>query len=260
MTLSLTVIGGAAAWPNPGQGCSSYLVRSAATSIVVDCGPDTVQELRKHVDYRSVSAIVISHCHSDHMLDLVPYRYGLQYGPNRPSDRITVWLPQGGIQRLEALASAISNQDESASDFWRGVFDLREYDADAGIGVGDVRIEFARTQHFVPCFAMRISDAEGRSIAYSADTGAIEPLMALFEGANLAVIESTLVSYSDTPVLKRGHLTPEDAGALAQAAGVSTLVVTHLWSERQNEDVIAAAATTFDGTILPARPGLMIHV
>jgi ribonuclease BN (tRNA processing enzyme) len=258
--MRLTVAGGAAAWPNPGQGCSCYLVQSQATSIVIDCGPNTLQELRRHVDYRRVSAIVISHCHSDHMLDLVPYRYGLKYGPGGGSERIPVWLPEGGIQRLAALATALSNQDESVDDFWSSVFDLREYDVSDALVIDDVRFAFKRTQHFVPCYAMRMTDDIGKSIAYSADTGDTASLESLFMTADLGIIEATLPSDTHTPPAKRGHLTPEEAGTLAHNARVSTLVLTHLWSERPSADVVSAAASAYSGAILPATPGLVVHV
>jgi ribonuclease BN (tRNA processing enzyme) len=235
-------------------------VQSAATSIVIDCGPNTLQELRKHVDYHTVSAIVVSHCHSDHMLDLVPYRYGLKYGPGSSTSRIPVWLPEGGIQRLTALAVALSNQDESPDDFWNSVFDLREYDAAAGLVIDDVQFSFLRTQHFVPCYAMRLNAESGKSIAYSADTGETESLVPLFMNADLGIIEATLPSNTTSPAAKRGHLTPEDAGILARNAQVRTLMLTHLWSERPIAEALSAAASTFSGTIAPANPGLVIHV
>ncbi|HEX7104031.1 MAG TPA: hypothetical protein VF201_15410, partial [Nitrolancea sp.] len=39
------VLGGASAAPNPGQGCSGYLVQLGETRIVLDLGPGTLPEL-----------------------------------------------------------------------------------------------------------------------------------------------------------------------------------------------------------------------
>src|SRR5688572_3773852 len=127
MTLSLTVIGGSAAWPNPGQGCSSYLLDNGQQQVLLDCGPDTLHELRKHIDYTDIDAVLISHCHADHILDLVPYRYGLVYGPKRPTRNIPLWLPPGGRQTFTELAEAFGGQGERTEEFWSTVFDIARY-------------------------------------------------------------------------------------------------------------------------------------
>ena len=131
MSLELIVLGGSAAWPNPGQGCSSYLVCGGSAQLLIDCGPDTLLELRRQADFTTVDAIVISHCHADHILDLVPYRYGLVYGPTRPERRVPLWLPPGGRARMKLLADAFAGQDEPPEAFWDAAFELLEYNAEA---------------------------------------------------------------------------------------------------------------------------------
>src|SRR5215213_12027870 len=79
--MELTVLGGSAAGPNPGQGCSGCLIESGATQVVVDLGPGTFTELRRHVDYRSIDGVVLSHGHLDHFLDVLTLRYALAYNP-----------------------------------------------------------------------------------------------------------------------------------------------------------------------------------
>jgi ribonuclease BN (tRNA processing enzyme) len=259
MTMSLTVLGGAAAWPNPGQGCSAFLVQGAGTRILLDCGPNTLLELRRHADFRQVDAIVISHCHSDHILDLVPYRYGLVYGPETGRRRIPVLLPPGGHRRLLMLAEAFGGQGEAVDSFWSTCFDLCEYDPHVELQVGGLHLSFAPTQHFIECYAMRVAHA-GSALAYSADTGIIEPLVPLFTDVRVAIVEATLESHDGTPRNERGHLTPEDAGDLAAQAGAHRLMLTHLWSERPDEQVLTAARERFGGEILIAKPGICVHV
>lgn len=258
MSLCLTALGGAAAWPNPGQGCTSWIVEESGASLVVDCGPDTLHELRRHVDYSAVDAIVISHCHADHILDLVPYRYGLKYGPARPARRIPLWLPPAGIHQLQKLADAFGGQGEDASSFWDEGFSLREFAPVERLTIGPFDVTFAPTRHFIPCFGIRVNGGEGRSIAFSSDTGAIEPLLELMTGANVVVVEATLPSDDQTPASERGHLTPRDAGRLAAEARAETLVLTHLWSERPDHEVVEHAARVFRGRIIVAKPGLRV--
>jgi len=258
MTLGLTILGGAAAWPNPGQGCSAYLVTSDDTRLLLDCGADTFLALREHTDYHALDAVVISHCHADHMLDLVPFRYGLKYGPDPVNRRTPLWLPPGGIERLDALANALAYGSEDSSGFWSDVFDVHEYEPERNLHLNGVTIEFAPTQHFVPCYAMRVNHPNGTAIGYSADTGAIEPLIAAMTGTSLLLVEATERDHGEIALEDRGHLTPQDAGRLATECGVETLLLTHVWSERADDEVIAAAALTFAGRIAVAKPGMHV--
>lgn len=257
--MRMTVLGGSAAWPNPGQGCSSYLFSTDGTRVVVDCGPATLIELRKHVDYHTIDAIVISHCHSDHMLDLVPYRYGLRYGPNRSVRRIPLWLPPGGPAFLARLAEALGSS-EGAATFWTDVFDVHEYDPRAKLDLNAMTVTFTPTQHYIDCYAMRLESRGGRRLFYSADTGSIDPLVDPARDCAVALIEATIDVHDDGPVDLRGHITPEQAGELACRARVGHLVLTHLWSERPESALLAAVRTTYGGPVTIAKPGLTIDV
>ena len=113
MSMRLTILGGAAAWRTPAKVvprscCVALEHRSYWTA-----APTHLQELRRHADYLALDAIVISHCHADHILDLVPYRYGLVYGATRPRRPIPLWMPPGGMATLDALASAVGGDAES---------------------------------------------------------------------------------------------------------------------------------------------------
>jgi ribonuclease BN (tRNA processing enzyme) len=258
MPLTVTVLGGSAAWPNPGQGCSAYLVSDGTTTVLLDCGPNTLLELRKHVDYAMIDAIVISHCHADHILDLVPYRYGLIYGPGGMQHRIPVWLPPGGNERLDMLGGAFSGQGEPHASFWEPAFDLAEYDPEAGLLIDSLRLTFAPTQHFIPCYAIRVESGDGRTLLYSSDTGSIKPILNLASGAEVVIAEATLDQVADHPEEQRGHMTPADAGRLAAAGGAHTLIVTHLWSERPDDVVSETASQVFSGRVLIAKPGMRV--
>ena len=70
--MNLTVLGGSAASPNAGMGCAGLLVQTDRTRLVLDLGPGTLQELRRHTDFRMPDAVIVSHMHVDHVLDLAP--------------------------------------------------------------------------------------------------------------------------------------------------------------------------------------------
>jgi ribonuclease BN (tRNA processing enzyme) len=260
MSLRLTVLGGSAAWPNPGQGCSSYLVRAGSANILLDCGPDTLLELRRHVALDSLDAIVISHCHADHILDLVTLRYALVYGAEKPATPVPLWLPPDGASILRELGDVLGAQGETAGSFWDTAFVLGQYDPEGTLELAGCRISFAATQHFTRCFAIRLETHDGSTIVYGADTGRIDSLIGFARGAHLLVAEATADSHGDLPVEERGHLTPEDAGEWAERAGVPRLVVTHLWHERPTEVVVQRVASKFKGIVDIAARGATYYV
>ncbi len=94
--MRLTILGGSAASPNTGMGGSGLLVESGRTRLVLDLGPGTLQELRRHTDFRTLDAVVISHMHVDHVLDLLSLRHALAYNPIPAPVPVPVYLPPGG--------------------------------------------------------------------------------------------------------------------------------------------------------------------
>ena len=258
MSLRLTCLGGAAAWPNPGQGCSAFLVSVGDTNVLLDAGPSTLLELRKHIPFSTIDAIVISHCHSDHILDLVPYRYGLVYGREKADRQIPLWLPPGGRDVLQALATALGGKGEPLDDFWESAFEVQEYDPAPSLTIGDVEVTFRRTAHAAECYAMRVSGNDGSTLTYSADTGSIEPLLGFAAESDILVAEATLPE-SEERLPSAGHLMPSEAGQLASTTGAGQLVLTHLWSERPDEVVLEAVRAHYAGTIRIAKPGLVVH-
>ena len=82
--MRITVLGKSRAWQDADGACTGYLVQGGGQTVLLDCGPGVFAKLRRYVDYAAVDAVVITHLHADHILDLVPFASGLRYGPRRP--------------------------------------------------------------------------------------------------------------------------------------------------------------------------------
>lgn len=255
--MNLTILGASAACPAPGGACSSYLVQHGASSIVLDCGPGSIANLRQALDYRAVTAIVLSHLHSDHILDLIPYRYGLRYGPGARADapRLPLWAPPGGAAHLERLGQAVAGE----AGFFDATFAVCEYDPAAGLTIGDVRLTFAPLPHYIPVWGIRC-EAAGATLVYSADSGPAAALADLARGADLLLCEATLLRPEPGDPRERGHLTAAEAGATAQAAGARRLLLTHLWPELGLSALLAEARAAFAGPVEIAREGARYEV
>ncbi|HEX3724166.1 MAG TPA: MBL fold metallo-hydrolase [Nitrolancea sp.] len=257
--MKLTVIGGSASCPNPGGACSSFLVTHGGFSVLLDCGPDSISVLRQHATLRDIGAVLISHLHSDHTLDLVPFRYGLRYIPGGRGSRVPLWLPPGGEEFLERLGTVFALGAEFEQPFFSTEFDVAEFNPDARLDVGPFQVEFMPTHHFVACWAMRLH-AGGRQLVYLADSGFIEPLIDFAHGADVVICEATLPSEATGMAENSGHLTAAQAGEIAERAGAGHLLLTHLWAENDLQTVANEARSTFSGAITIAESGVQLVV
>ena len=256
--MQLTILGGSSASPNTGMGCSGYLVQTPDSALVLDFGPGTLPELRRHTDFRRLSGIIISHMHLDHVLDLLALRHALAYNPEPAPGPIPVWLPPGGRAVLDAATAPFDRCDEPGT-FNRTMI-IHEYDPTHTLTIADLSVTFAPTVHVVPGYAMRITDRLQRSIGYTADTGPAADLGDFFAGVDVLIAEATLLDPGARQWATRGSLTAAEAGDLARRANAGTLVLTHMWEELGFAAYQQQAASTFPGPILLARPGLRIDV
>src|ERR671936_3213316 len=89
--MRLTVLGKSPSWEDAGGACSGYLLEDDGTAVLLDCGNGVFSKLRRYRDYTRVDAVLISHLHADHFLDLVPYSYALTYAPRQQPVPVDRW-------------------------------------------------------------------------------------------------------------------------------------------------------------------------
>ncbi len=254
--MRLTVLGGSAACPNPGDASSSYLLEQGDFSLVIDCGPGCIPQLRKHLRLRDTGAVLISHLHSDHTIDLVPFRYGLRYIPNGRGPHVPLWLPPNGKHFLDRLSGVFAVGAEADEPFFETEFDVAEYDPDSALQVGPFHVTFTPTRHFIDCWASRI-ECQGRTLVYLADTKYVESLAKFAHDADVIICEATMPSGTSE---SDGHLTAAQAGQIASLANADHLLLTHLWAENGVGTAADEARATFAGAITIARSGVQIEI
>jgi ribonuclease BN (tRNA processing enzyme) len=247
----LTVVGSGTSQPQPETPASGILVESDTTAILVDCGQGVIRELFPILDPRELDAIVVGHMHADHYIDLVSLRYLLPW-EGVASGHLPVFLPPGGRARMAELASAISERP----GFFDDAYGILEYDPSHAHHVGDLTISFVQGQHYVPAWGCTITDADGRRIVISGDTGPNDGIVAAARGADLFVLEATLTN-ADHDDPRRGHLTPEEAIDMAARAGVPQTILVHYRAELR--DRVERACARRPGA-QPGRPGLVVEV
>ncbi len=243
-------MGSSPAIPRPGGASSCYLVRSAGAAVLLDVGGGSVGKLQLLFEYELLDAVVISHMHADHFVDLVPLRYALKYGRARRNGPLPLWLPPNGRAALEALRRAVSS--DAPADFFDYVYAVREYDPAQPLIIDDLELTFRRTRHYIDAYAVRAASRQ-TAIAYSADTAPSQEIIEHARGASLFLCEAALGLETESG--ERGHSTAREAGEMARAAGVARLVLTHYPANYPAAELVAAAAETFEGAIDAAEDG-----
>ena len=259
------MLGKSPAWQDAGGACSGYLVEADGTRLLLDCGSGVFGKLRAVIDYAEVDAVVISHLHADHILDLVPFASGLIFAPRHqpvPVDghpgtddppRPRLLAPPGGravFRRLCEAAGMTENHIEEA-------FALEEYDPERPVRIGALEVSFQPVPHFVPTQAVAVA-GDGQRITYSADSSPSEDLCAFARDTDLLLIEATLPRPErEGP---RGHLTPGEAGEHGRRAGARRLVLTHISDELDADWARREAERGFGGPVEIAHEGAVYRL
>lgn len=253
--MRLTILGRSPARPNPGEACAGYLVEGAGARVLLDAGPGVVAQLLRIGHPEEVDAVVISHMHTDHFLDLVTMRYAYPWN-DHARRKLRVVLPPGAGEQMTDVA-----RGAGYPTFWDKAYTLEEHDGERPIEVGGLRLEPGPTQHYIPTWGFRItargSEESGRLLVYTADTGPCEETERLADGAELLLCEATLRSLAEdaAPPEPRGHLLATEAGELARTAGAARLVLTHLPVDGgEAAAALEEAARGFDGSVEIAQP------
>jgi ribonuclease BN (tRNA processing enzyme) len=238
--VKLTVIGCAGTFPGPDSACSSYLLEHDGFKLLIDAGNGSTGTLQRVTGLLAIDAIVVSHLHGDHFLDLVTYTYARRYHPSgRPE-----CLPVHGPSDIKAqVAGAFGRPVE---ELLNEVYDFRPIPGPGKFEIGPFAFVVDRVNHPVETYAMRISDGN-HTLAYSADTGACDELVELASGVDMFLCEASYLEGGTNP--PDVHLTGKEAGEHAARAEVGRLLLTHLvpWGDRHR--TLAEAKEVYDGDV-----------
>ncbi|GAC1356989.1 MAG: MBL fold metallo-hydrolase [Vulcanimicrobiaceae bacterium] len=220
------------------------MLQSGQATVVFDIGSGAFANLRQFVDYHRLDAVVLTHMHADHCLDIIPLRYALKYGSLRRHGKLDLYLPPGGEPMLRTLVSAFASEGDA--DFLDEVFDIKVYGEKDVIEIKDLRLTFQKTIHYIEAYAIRAQASGGTSVTYSGDTAPSDLVVQLARGSNLFLCESTLGPY-ETEGGMRGHCSAREAALMAREADVESLVLTHYGSGIPPDALSEEARRHFSG-------------
>jgi ribonuclease BN (tRNA processing enzyme) len=236
----ITVIGCSGSFPGPDSPASCYLVEAGGYALLLDLGSGALGALQRHIGLYDIDAILLTHLHADHCLDLCGYWVARRYAPSGPKPRIPVYGPDGVAERM-ARAYDLDPEPGMSEAFHFHTLTPSTFE------LGPFTVTAVPMSHPVETYGFRV-EHDGVALAYSGDTGECEALAHLASGVDLLLAEASFV---ERPGLPAGlHLTARQAGEYAARAGAKRLVLTHLvpWNDNSNS-LAEAKASGYRGDI-----------
>jgi ribonuclease BN (tRNA processing enzyme) len=246
--MRLTILGGDGGWPRPGGACSGYLVQDDGCSVLVDPGPGTFPRLAELLPVSHLDAVLVSHGHPDHVLDLNPLLRARAFAePTAPA--LPVLAPAAALDPVLGLDRAGVLDD---------AVEVRDLAPGEELTLGPFAVATVELPHTWPNLALRLS-AGDETLVYTGDSGH-SPALHTFAG-DVDVLLAEASHVEEVPPGMAGLLsTAGQRGDDARQSGARSLVLTHLIPGEDPQAARERAASRFDGPIAVARPGLVIEV
>jgi ribonuclease Z len=246
----------------------STLVEAGDEKLLFDCGRGTTMRLQqRNVQLRDVTAVFLTHLHSDHTVGIPDLWLTRWLGA--PTGAFRIWGPSGTSEMMANLEKAFKvdigfrTEDEKLSPPGVAVLavDIAEGVVYEKNGVKVTAFYVDHGAAIKPAFGYRI-DYRGRSAVISGDTRYSENLIKFSRGANLLIHEvfaaqAELVRTSDAVRrISAHHISPEDAGRVFESVKPGLAVYSHLglqstprFPEVTVQEIIARTRQTYNGPL-----------
>jgi len=242
--MQLTVLGAGPAYTDrEGATGAAYLVEAGDAAILLDLGQGSFPRLAVAIEPSRLNAVVISHLHPDHFIDLVPLRHYLAYEFDPPR-RLRVLGPAHLAERLDALHARPGFTAEALDCVRLGSGEQQ---------IHGITLESRLVTHTEESYGTRLSVPNGPGLVYSGDCGVAEDLAPLIRPGDTLLIE---VSFGVGPApAGAGHLDAHDVARLAKATQPGRILLTHLQMGFDPDDARRVVADATPATVQFVQPG-----
>lgn len=256
--MELVVIGAGPAYTDRrGAASASHLVCAEGAALLLDLGQGAFPNLASTIEPSTLTAVVVSHLHPDHFIDLMPLRHYLKW-QFTPPRHVAVFGPAGLADRLDAV--------NGQPGFAAASLEIARLEEGAR-RIGPFTVEARRVHHSGESYGLRVSVAPDPAVAtdpavapdpavvarvspglvYSGDCGDADDLIPLIRPGDMLLCEASFGAGVVPP--GAAHLTAAEAGRVATAGGAARLLLTHIQMGYSRADTLAAAQSTFAGPI-----------
>ena len=280
--LKITLLGTGGTQPLPDRALAAAAVTVGGRSVLLDCGEGTQVGLRRYgVSVYRLSAVLLTHYHGDHILGLPGLLQTL--GSLNRTEGLTIYGPKG----IDAVAKAVTalagpqpypvRWQEADAPFTVEKLNVTPFPLDHRVPCCGYVLELPRAGRFDPARARAAgipvaywqtlqkgepvggfvpeqvlgAPRRGLKVVYATDTRPCAALEQAAQNADLLCMDATYADDADLPKAKLyGHATCRETGALAAAARVRRLWLTH-YSAAVSDPApgLAAAQTQFPAAL-----------
>jgi ribonuclease Z len=276
----LIVLGTSSQVPTRYRNHNGYLLRWDDEGLLFDPGEGTQRQMIfADVTATSITRVLITHFHGDHCLGFAGIAQRLSL--DRVPHPIHVYFPASGMVFYDRLRKAsiyhavatlvphpierdgVVHEDDKISIEAKRLehnvdtygYRLKEKDRRTmlpekceALGVRGRAIGELQRNGSIAIGERKIVIDEvslpkpGQSVAFIMDTRPCKAAVELASGADMLICESTYLSSEKDEAHAHGHMTAEDAAAIAREAGAKKLVLTHFSQRYQSTDPFVAEA------------------
>lgn len=254
--MKLTIVGCSGSFAGPESPASSYLLQEEfegrTWNVVFDMGPGSLGMLQRFIHLDEIDAIVISHLHPDHCLDITGLFVVTKYHPTRGRiGRVPVHGPHDTAARL-SRANGVTRAEADDPNGLDSEFDFRVIGDAVPFTIGPFTVTPRRVNHPVEAYGFRV-ETGGKVFAYTGDTDSTPALSPLMTGADLVLADAAFVDGRDE--IEGIHLSGSRAAqAAVDAGGVQRLMLTHIPAWNDPEVCREQAAAVWPGDVELAQP------
>ncbi len=249
--MKLTVLGSSAAWSERrGFPSSCYMVEIGDDAIVLDLGQGSLGSIFEHRDPATLTAVVVSHMHGDHHVDLIPLRNLLYYHYGEPRS-IGLHAPADLRRRYDVFLG-----EEGFLDILVGPDISEGYRR-----IGPFTLQAQPVTHSENSHAYRVTDSadtDGPGLVYSGDCGRADDLLPLIREGDTVLCEAFWSTRE--PIASANHLSAEQAADVARRGGAARLLLTHILEAYDPAAALARAREVFPGPVDLAEPDLVMTI
>jgi ribonuclease BN (tRNA processing enzyme) len=222
-------------------------------SLCFELGNGTFAELQALRDPFTLDGLMFSHLHPDHCGDFTALTVLRRWHPSPSVDpwttRLPVYAPKEAPTRF-AAAYAPDEAERDGTDL-SDVFDFHPLEPGAR-EIGPFTVTAVAVNHPCETYGFRFTH-EGRTLAYTADTGVCDALDELAAGADTLLGEASWTHAEDRPA--GVHLSGRELGELAARADVGRLLITHVAPWTDPNAVLAEARAAYRGEVVLVTKG-----
>jgi len=242
--MQVRFVGCGDAFGSGGRQNTCFHVTGASSNLLIDCGASSLPALKRNGIVRNhIELILITHFHGDHFAGLPFFLLDAQFA--RRTKPLVIAGPEGIATRLTQVREALfEHSSKTPQKFELSVLPLEPQQPRSFGGVTVTPYPVVHGNSGGPFLGYRI-EAEGRVIAYTADTEWTDTLVPLGRDADLFIAEA--YTY-ETHV--RNHLSLTALEAHLAEIAPKRLILTHMSDDMVSRLDSLAYTAAHDGLVV----------